>query len=859
MASTKVYYLNETTRTWVEKGDLVNKYELAFLLDEQFDSGKIQFVSSSEDLLLKNTIVKFDGIVMLCDGGSKSVWLNGMQKYLHSIGVVELSDLLRGISIENIANYSERYTLLQLFNRILHISGKEDIIELSTDFPLDASQKVKEVFQFTDATLHDVFSKIARTYDMIYELEIGDYDSVGGKMSINFLTLDGIGKSTALLSTLNGISGASAISTEEGSASKVISNLKNCVGTLPIHYPSKNSGSRLINNEYLELPTKINEILEVEIYPYYEIFDSASVQYDPDVADDFGYVQQGKAVFPFTITPSSQLDIYLKGTYANPISIYLEEKKAYDLLYSYASGSKEPQFEQNTMWYQQGTNRFYCYPTMLNNFSAVGISVPTDTVLQSAGLLQSGSTALSGSTGWLKPELILIRIKYIPQFDTVMTSENDNEFVKEVYFNQDAKLVYPSQVKGMLDNYIKNMESYDLVRTQRYSTLAECEALLGMNFTVDNKNYVVSNVSVVKEANGLYYVTVGLNLNHTRRSEYISADYSITVYDIPTEDIVKRYTHRKMVIELSKKQIPLSADSGNEITVNYDFFKYFLDALRTSRNGFPLDYTLIRTTYNPLDYDYLLTHSVISVQKNSLSITTNIDDNAIIGYRGMAQMGTSMPAVTPVRYTDENGEFIGIRVSHCSGEADNAFYTFMNNTTKSRELPLLSYSNYNSLYSSGLTNILEFKDYNYNKDAYEATSFIIQVDYKSNDGVVVFEDFINHISLVNNIDLSNVVAEFYTIGLDTQVAYYRSMNSAKLVETVTVDLSSSNVITEPVVGTPYLVLYLNTGAETALVQNTHYNILIKNSSNGETYLGINDYTLGSTGFIRLYFGKQMLR
>jgi hypothetical protein len=241
-----------------------------------------------------------------------------------------------------------------------------------------------------------------------------------------------------------------------------------------------------------------------------------------------------------------------------------------------------------------------------------------------------------------------IQVGYYPIADIKVSIDNDNDAQDEKYFNQSGKVIDALSVSKLITSHTNDSVEGTKIRNARYTSLASLLPL-GQLVRDNNQLYVITQRSIdgmVKNSNEYYNVIYTLSRNRIARSENIVADSAVISYKTPDDNLVFRSQLYKDYIELSLEDINQDTPyltmskalvlSSTLAGTNFDF-------TILTRNEFGLTPTVIR---------YIKSPSIFNLHKAKL-INVNWQSNNTIDYR-LDQTGLSF-VQTPITYTDSLG------------------------------------------------------------------------------------------------------------------------------------------------------------------------------------------------------------
>ena len=621
-----IYYFGEYVGTWnvgsypyVHKlvrynlGDCEKPFSYSDALNEKPATCKYVVNCAIADDLKKNTIL-YDGEILkywvvVSDTSELTDTIGSVVTYKHTIECEEAFEFLNGTELPNCAFKSDRYTNTTFINRLFSISKftiKTGIAYSGfTGMSANGTTKFKS---YDGYTLASAIRDIGRTNGYIPKLTFTTavYSSVGhplngltyiSSISLSFISRIGIGN-TPFAFTSNAYN-----EQNKGGGSNycvsVVSDIKNARSSIVNKYPnfggvspfSLNTQEVKIETAEIKLPSKIDEVVSVTVYPtgaftFYERYDYENETTPTSLAtssinncftkemfitnlENSGYtwaenLTSGDKVIikealpspdQFTVRNSSGSDTFderiyvfnhFRGVYATTDDkyIYLKNKVYRDTI--------ENAYKQDRcMYWEQGGNTIkgmawniwkWNFGGSSNNKYALYYFTLGST--KYVAVLSLFATPVDASL--LKDQLntYLFKVTYYPQIELKVKYDSSRNGMYEKFYNQTGKTIDGYSAGKMLISYVDESSSSVTIKQSKVFAIGDILPL-GSVCTYNGKTMVIGEVSVEVHEDTYFNVVYSLSTDRVGRSEDISADSYIKDTDTPQlNNIIRKQVYR---------------------------------------------------------------------------------------------------------------------------------------------------------------------------------------------------------------------------------------------------------------------------------------------------------------------------
>lgn len=779
-----VKYCKTINGTFEDLGEEQFDYDKLLALDETLDSCKVLVNSTLEDALKPATFILLDNEYWYLENDKSEKNTDGT--YTHTLQLSELTQILNDIFIQDCSFYQGRYTYMSGLDRLFKINGLYDkgIYFNSSDDTINYNKQFP-YFRFEGYSLFNALREIYQSVDRFPRVK-----ETFGKLFVYFDTLDGENRETINLDELTNNGNINLDQYKERGRDKnanvVIQNAYN-VKAFDMYFPNKNFGTNLVPENYsadidttnavLELPYKVDKVENITLFPkisVYQYYHQTGYKkglyagwYYPELIEDLQSkvdnedakkaIENLSYIFKETIYDSKNLNSFLLGGDRT-----LVEKKKYDLLKrNYVFDKFKIDDKEKAIYWTQYDNkiRHFYYDKSISKY------YHTKEELYKGTTTDANYESIEVEYD-LRPANLKVSCQFTPLANLKLVYENnnyDNDIINaQKKANQVGKIIDFNNVANFTKNYILQMQEEDTILNALYIKKEDILPI-GANAIYNGNKYVVTKISITNHNNENYSCIYQLNENIIRRSEFVKADSDIINYNIPIDETLDRSVTYKTTCYLTATREEKEY-IGNEL--NYNSQQYF-NFFHYTTNWSEQKYALMKITYdyNGDDeyskYRYYVLPTALIYDSKTKTIVYNISflDNSLIGFSNkvkytlwnIVKMGSSYS--TPIRYTDENGEFKGIEIKWTNHFIDTEpIFEFENKTLNTMEywywediFPLLEYVDDEDKRQHYYLGNYFLTDDNFYKDAFEIPNIAKIVQYKNSNSVKIFiDDFLPH-------------------------------------------------------------------------------------------------------------------
>lgn len=279
MAQSTIYiYRKENNFEQETFGYYQSGFNFCLTIDETKDSAKILVLTRNTNILAPNTIVKLEGInAWWCVKHDTMQRHNSESDYLyeHTIELQGAFEILNSRDLINCGFNVGHYYVEDVLNRLIALSNFELPVDFNYNNVLSALKVVDYLKTFENYTLASAIKEFLNGYNCIPKMVCGIYQNRITRVRIDIYSKSGLTDTPLNESVFNEVSAVDSID-RESYATKVISNIQNCVGRYHIRYP-RIGGACLVgetgNITYdtasqakLILPSKVYAVESITIY-----------------------------------------------------------------------------------------------------------------------------------------------------------------------------------------------------------------------------------------------------------------------------------------------------------------------------------------------------------------------------------------------------------------------------------------------------------------------------------------------------------------------------------------------------------------------------------------------------------------
>ena len=709
-------------------------------------------------------------------------------EYEHEIQLVEYLEFYAYRHLPNCAFAPNTYDLEDMLNRLFDIAK----LSITVNYPnfLD-KDKIMPFFSFENFTVANAIKNIARAINAIPKMSV---NLTGFVPTLTFINRNGIDAEIKnLLDTQFPIAYEKNMNSNDQFTTRSVSNITNAKSSTLVVSPlnggykniTPNSAEYVPDNSKVLLPSKIDRIDFIRIYPQMSIFrrnqstGSSTTLYtgyyfDSQIAKN-AIVANVANFSIFTLAelealtmpvPEVVAQINLNDTLGVEYSqtffrgLYTVKSK-FDFDTSNAQSAPYDTIDKvkaKTIHWTPFQNEVIMAKSFRDGMQNLQtpkhyrfVLIATKTV---GGVTETIEMAprdeVSGIfTNKVAVDKTYIQVGYYPIADIKVSIDNDNDSQDEKYFNQSGKVIDAVSVSKLITSHTNDSVEGTKIRNARHYALNDILPL-GQLVRDTNQLYVVSQRSIdghVKNGNEYYNVIYTLSRNRIARSENIIADTSVISYKTPDDNLVFR-------TQLYKDYIELSLQNLNQDTPYLSMTKALV--LNNTLAGTNFDFTILtRNEFGstPTIARYIKSPSVFDLHKAKL-INVNWQSNNTIDYR-LDQTGLSF-VQTPILYTDSLGNATNFELLFL--DTNNiinarAFYN-ANFTPTSDIIPFGDITNVsNNFYTNSVLNqsnfLIRIKEDTidgrpYKKDPFEIPVFEYMIqgndDYSQNGNIIIGND-----------------------------------------------------------------------------------------------------------------------
>lgn len=728
-----IYAYDKITHEQVYLGQYDSNYNMGLTLDKSKDSCKIVLFNYVSEELKPNTIVYLPD--------SDSWWCvfkdtcdfhqneheNGLWK--HEIELVGAFEILTSRDLTNFGANKDRYTLGQLFERVVKMSDYE--LPITFDFTyIDESEKVGYLKSFENYNPSSAFKEICEGINCIPKMRF-ERDNNGKLVNaiITPIPKSGIGNTPIDIETFNLVD-ETKTSQKGNYGTRVVSNVRNLVSKDLVRYPSQGSvylqsddNLLTFNNAYLKLPQKADYVDRIEIIGrmrglnyFYYINDNGTTEgisistkfIEPNLNSALSFIDDILSQIGEGSSLAKAEILSLKEQLANSIfndnHFILRNNESFltmsynpnthladlsNIKVSFGSNLDKQQYqddERHFIYWQQGSDRisnFQFFSAIQSNsllktgFHKLGehyeAGTPTDKTIKYEGERFSFEI-IYPIGGWVHNMFSYV-VYYRPQVDLKLKVENDREENDSVLFNQNGKLNDPTAICKLINSHADSISSNQISRKAQFYNFFEIPKVGSL---VDNHGqlYIINNISIDSMQNdgneNIYFCDISMSKQVACKSIMVSANNNIRDYDTPQQMNLLREQLYRDYYELNYTSEHTEPKYNNDDLFNFGFKQF----------GSLTNYIAFIKTYDSeLKYKYYKVETTnLALPKMKVSVLQFIDNN-IIGYSkaqtnqfvfNLFNLFTQKDVYNvPISYVDKYGELTSIEISLLDENAYN--------------------------------------------------------------------------------------------------------------------------------------------------------------------------------------------
>ena len=875
MANGKIKLYNKLTNSTLVEVDIVGSFSIEDNLNDMPSNMKLKSITSNtyREEFEVNTIAHHEDTNSwwVIKSDSSTYLQNG--EYEHETEFVEYLEWYSYKHLPTCSFAPNTYTLETMLDRLFKIAK----LSVSVVYPsfLD-KDKIMPFISFDNFTVANAIKNISRSINAIPKM----YIDTGFVAKLTFVNRSGLDNEIDE-DTLNDkfpVAYEKNINSSDQFLTRSVSNISNAKSSNLVISPksggfknvSPNSPTYIASTAIVPLPSKIDKIDFVRIYPPIVVRFGASVIFNGY------YIDKSKIIQAITDSTISGLTTGIKNTMiSNLPDVFQFQQVNYndviDETYNPATSDNnraniffkkmsllskfefdlldDEDVKERTIHWKPFTNELVMSLSFRNGLGTLSDHNPTYSLYETGGVPTGFIQTLTRSIGFFDNKVpndeVLIQVGYYPISDIKVSIDNENDSQDEKFFNQTGKVIDSVSVTRLITSHTNDSVEGTKIRNAKYTDFSDLLPL-GQIVREGSQLYVVSQRSIdcyIKNNNEYYNVVYTLTRNRIGRSENIVADSAVISYKTPDDNLVFRN-------QLYKDYIELSLTDGNHDTPYLPLNKIIV--FSNSLAGTSFDYTVLaENTYREIgattntSVRYVKNPTIYELYKSKL-LNVNWQDNNILGFRLDSTGDTYVQ--TPIAYTNELGFARLFSLFFLDTEnLTNAINHFANQYPSAYALdPQLPFSDLtkvndlffgNSVGSQGNFS-LNISESDYSKDAFEIPVFeyMIQAndDYTNIGNIVVGGDLFS--------DFAGTLRYHYVINNSTR---FTSENADKLYGTAPSSTVRRTIFTRNV-GTPH-ILDLDLFSST-LFSGTRNSSTIKNigiyatdGTNVKFLFAINDY------------------
>lgn len=776
-----IYVYDKVTFARKIFGEIENDYNMSIVLDGTKDSCRVMVYNFEREEIKPNTIVYLPS--------TDTWWIveQDMCKYIeneenplwqHNISLVGAFELLSARDLNTCGFNRDRYTIEQFLNRLMSLTDFEFDVVFNYQDNIIPSKKLYYLKTFENYTPASALKEFFNGYNCVPKMSFTTYSN--GSINNAVITIySKSGKNDTIIDidSFDSVS-ISKTSSKSSFGSRSISNIKNCVSTNEILYPTFGA-IRVVSDEYkvtykgayLNLPSKVYQAKELQIFgqlvigglaisytltpidksQFDEDFDKIKNALPSSIRSDFESKRNDIFYFisntPFvTIQNGSYIELTNALEFRKNKWIFTD-KKNYDIDVS----------QWNVTYWEQGTNKIRNFGIFDGLQSKVENPVPYS--FDKVVLYKNGDTEIYTQTIWLRLFTNYYRVKYIPMSDIKIKVDNNRNENDSKLYNQNGKLVDSMAVSKLVGSYSSEIGGNSITLNGYFKNYFDIPSI-GTIVKENDKYFVINNISCDFHSleKGMYFIEVEISMTPQTscKSIMISANNNIRDYDCPQQNNVKREQLYRDYVEFAQ-----TIDDLHNETPYLALNKMF--RLDSNGKGYDKDYmSFIKTDYG---YYYKQTTNIF-LSRQVITIL-DFEDNNIIGYSANLEkvfqistaLSTSFRGKTeqynvPISYVSDYGETHQLDVLLC--DFDQTTLVFGEYMSIIGWQPFID----SNIYGRALDNCdIKLLEPLYNKDGLEIPVFEYSLQVGNNDDVVIGTNFLQNIKC----DRNEFVEYFYEI------------------------------------------------------------------------------------------------
>jgi hypothetical protein len=429
-------------------------------------------------------------------------------EYEHEIQLIEYLEFYAYRHLPNCAFAPNTYTLEQMLLRLFDIAK----LSISVNYPnfLD-KDKIMPFFSFENFTVANAIKNISRSINAIPKMSV---NLTGFVPTLTFINRNGADNAIVnVLDTQFPIAYEKNMNSNDQFTTRSVSNITNAKSSSLVISPQNggfknitpNSSTYVANNSRVFLPSKIDRIEWIRLYPEVKIFRRTDPTNNPtDIF--FGYIFDKEFIKEQIISKSDDFDFFTLGELENLVLpepevmaqinyndtlgetnndkffkglTTIKSKFEYDTADA-GTGDYDTitKVQDRTTYWLPNTNEIVMYKRFrdgLSSFITPPLDQRTITLAEkTVGLSVEKILAIidTSTTGFFEERVpnnkVLIQVGYYPIADIKVSIDNDNDAQDEKFFNQTGKVIDAVSVSKLITSHTNDSVEGTKIRNARY-------------------------------------------------------------------------------------------------------------------------------------------------------------------------------------------------------------------------------------------------------------------------------------------------------------------------------------------------------------------------------------------------------
>lgn len=281
MAQTRVYIYDKISGVESVIGEYQLPFNIGIGLDESKDSCKIIILSNRKDYIEPYTILRLEGFSNLWYIVKKDSVVRHNNDfdflYEHRLNLEGAIELLNARDLTSCGFNTDRYTIGEFIERLFSLSDFEYNVSINFNSVLSENEKVSYLKTFENYTLASAIKEFLNGYNCIPKLRFNVSNGAISSAILDIYSKKGLNESAIDISSFDDVNETSNVDSESF-ATRVISNVQNCVSKKPIRYPNigcvdlaSDNGQIIygqMSNSKIVLPSPAYSVESITIYPW---------------------------------------------------------------------------------------------------------------------------------------------------------------------------------------------------------------------------------------------------------------------------------------------------------------------------------------------------------------------------------------------------------------------------------------------------------------------------------------------------------------------------------------------------------------------------------------------------------------